>query len=182
MGMISYTFPSDFRHEALRGFTATGGKAVVRGGATITAGVADNGDDEMAVNYRQPELGIEFEHGPNGRPFSISVARYPELQELAREQVLDGFAVSETHSIERTTEYVNTKTAAAIQFGKIRPGKHDVLCSVGCAKQAEADSLDYSQVFSVVKHPEHGYMGVTALEFAALGLDEIQGWDFLAAA
>lgn len=171
MNSITYTFPADFRHEVLRGFTATGGKAVIRGGATIS------GDFE--VGFRDLEVGIVFPQGPNGRPFSIATAKYPALESLVREQVMSDFGVSDVFGVERTTDYINQNTGNAIQFGRISRAGRDAKCSKAAAAEAEADARGYSTRFAIVKHPHHGYMGVTALELAVLGLPEVEGWDFL---
>ncbi|WP_411887362.1 hypothetical protein [Hydrocarboniphaga effusa] len=161
MNLITYTFPNDFRHAELRGKTLFGGKAIVRGGASL---------DGSEVTHQPLELGIVFEgNGRGQKPISIAVSRYPALRDLAAAQVLATFAVSDTHGIARTED----------GFGKIRRGKQDVNCSVRCSEQSEADGWEYSQVFAVIKHPEHGFIGVTRLEFAALGLPEVAGWRFL---
>lgn len=169
MTPITYTFPSDFPHETLQGLTVTGGKAVIRGGATISG--------DFQVCEREMEVGIEFKSGPDGKPFSISVRRYPELRTLVREQVLADFGVSETHGVERTTDYVVSDTGQPIQFGRItESGAH-----ARCSKAAAIGSVSgHLRVFAVVQHPQFGYIGVTPLEFAVLELPEIEGWEFLA--
>jgi hypothetical protein len=59
--------------------------------------------------------------------------------------------------------------------GAIQFGDQGFPCSVGCEEQVNGKAR-YSQVFAVVKHPEHGYIAVTAKEFGELGLPECEGF------
>lgn len=54
---------------------------------------------------------------------------------------------------------------------KDAPGKK-IPCSLGCEQNATAEGHDYTQVFAVIKHPNHGHIAVTQQEFGALGLPE----------
>lgn len=102
------------------------------------------------------------------RHLSIPVVPESDLAKHLKNEILSGFAVSDTHSV---------NTAAMCGQGLIVGDSNGYPCSTGCAEQSDSDDPDvYSQVFAVVNHPGFGFMAVNTLEYWALGLPEFSGY------
>jgi hypothetical protein len=160
---IHYTFPADcdarFNDVALAGMQCSGGKI---------ASISTKNSKRLVVEF------LDTYVGPTPRATArlvIPADTTPELFALAKAEALRDFAVSQTHGIAFPVDAVIRETGEEIRFGRIVDSDFTFPCSLACERQVMPEML--SQVFAVVNHPEFGVMGVSPVEFYALGLDEV---------
>jgi len=154
MNAIEFTFPSDYPDADLRGLTAKGGRACI--------GKSKADGSVLSVLFETLRSDNRF-----AKPVFVRADSHPKLELVAKEQVLQDFEVSESHVVD---------PRLMCGQGLIIRGQDGIACSRGCADMSEAEGNDYSQAFAVVRHPDHGLMAVTGIEFYALGLDEVAGY------
>lgn len=95
------------------------------------------------------------------------------LTEEQKTKILEALALSEEHSI---------NPAGRQGFGQLMNGVvEQVRCTARLSELATNGSVPdgVTPVFAIVEHPEHGHIAVAPEEFAALGLPEVAGWDWM---
>lgn len=144
---IEFTFPADCANARLAGLTAVGGE----------------------VEEHKGELVVVFGTQIDGRKIKGRASSFSDLLAKAKADVLQGFGVSTTHSIDAKAGYYHVG-GTPIDTGRVIEGSMgEIPCSIAVGLRA-----DLSRAFALVRHPDIGLIGVTPKEFAALGLPEIQ--------
>ena len=170
MAKINHTFSTDstaeFRGQPLAGVACIGGLVEL-----------DHGK-RLVVQFEGPAI------GPAPRrsvPVEIRADADPELFGAVKDHVLGEFRVSPHHGISRQDdgwlhvhsgpgEYLVSEARAAMGYG--RDYTANLLGEVGGLKGGPVARESYA-AFAIIDHPKYGLMGVTEVEFAALGLQEL---------
>lgn len=157
---IHIRVPDDVDNEALRGIELEYGEAVV-GGERREVGTT--GVFVQEADY----LFVRFGTLLDGRHVNLRADALPELLEAARAQVLDGFGVSDTHSIDPSTGVAYTETGETRRWGSVVPVPG---AGIPCSKQVARNyAAGISGAFALIEHAELGKIGVTGKEWLALG-------------
>lgn len=96
-----------------------------------------------------------------------------ELTEEQKAEIVAALAISEEHTISPQANWG--------QGGLRGAGAAPVRCTVAVSSEVNngINPPFVTPSFVVVDHPRHGHIAVSRLEFAALGLPEVEGWDWL---
>lgn len=157
--MLKYTFPASFGGEVEGESLA--GRSFLKGYPFIdTLG----GIPRLTVHFYNAVPSVDFL--PPGRTI-VRADSTPELFALASKAMLRGFAPSTELGVHLSPK---DDENGARSWRIIPEGLSRYPCSTGCESQYR---VGYTRVYALVKHPEHGVMGVTQSEFLALGLPNV---------
>lgn len=163
--MIEFTFPSDskasYNGVPLAGLACTGGMPFVdRRGPYLC----------LMVHFANPGVHVCNEQMDVVVPALID----PDLARIATGVILASFGVSSTNGIGMPSQPGFQDMTSLVDFLNMAIVPLDTAlhhCSIGC------DSLflhEQLHDFALVDHPKHGVMGVTLLEYLALGAPDIR--------
>lgn len=163
--MIEYTFPVDFvapaRHPFLAGQKCSNGWVFANGSPHLTSVLG------LSVRFPSVDDGLgEF------RELVVSVAITHDLFCLAQKDILSGMVMSDSYELAASPDLDGLGPTAFTVCGKNLGS-----CPLTVAAAAEARCNRFGLVFAVVNRPGWGFIGVSKVEFLALGLPVVSCYD-----